>query len=261
VTILYRGRQAKHLSTCARARQSFRLRIDWTDHPPNDGTSKSTSPPSGGVREDGRPPDDGAPSWQRLLRLVEAETVGLPTDLAEAGAQKTSSGVLRAFSARGHRTEPARALWCMWTFERHNLLAAWHLRSGASGAGRTGSTLCRLGRPTDGRNPLAGDFPKKDASFTPAGQRQEGQALRKEGSAAWEGKPLKVEPHRRYRRETKPEGFREEQRAMRLRKPVGAAQPGEANLVWVASRCLKRQRGQEPQGGSCFGNRSPWVIL
>jgi hypothetical protein len=80
-------------------------------------------------------------------------------------------------------------------------------------------------------------------------------------SAAWEGKPLKGKPQRRYRHETRPEGFREEQSVKRLRKPEGVAQPGEANPVLVASRCLKRQRGTDLMRGCCFGNGPPWVIL
>ena len=75
------------------------------------------------------------------------------------------------------------------------------------------------------------------------GKRHEGLAHREAVSATWEGKPLKGKPQRRYRHETGPEGFREERSVKRLRKPEGAAQPGEASLVWVASRCLKRHRG------------------
>lgn len=76
--------------------------------------------------------------------------------------------------------------------------------------------------------------------------------------------PLKGETHGRYRRETKPEGFREEQGARRLRKPEGAAQPGEANPVQVASRCLKRRRVNQPHEGSVVrrrpvsGHRAVW---
>ena len=76
--------------------------------------------------------------------------------------------------------------------------------------------------------------------------------------------PLKGEAHGRYRRETKPEGFREEQGARRLRKPEGAAQPGEANPVQVASRCLKRRRVNQPHEGSVVrrrpvsGHRAVW---
>jgi len=79
-------------------------------------------------------------------------------------------------------------------------------------------------------------------SFNPPRQRQEGKARRETMSASWEGKPLKGESQRRYRCETEPEGFREEQDVRRLRKPEDAAQPGEASPVLVASRFLKRQR-------------------
>jgi hypothetical protein len=50
----------------------------------------------------------------------------------------------------------------------------------------------------------------------------------------------RVEPHERQRRETEPQGFREEEGVKRLRKPEGAAQPGSAGPVQVASRCLIR---------------------
>jgi hypothetical protein len=52
--------------------------------------------------------------------------------------------------------------------------------------------------------------------------------------AVREGKPLKGEPHECRRCETEPAGFRGEQSVKRLRKPEGAAQPGEANPVLVA---------------------------
>jgi hypothetical protein len=65
--------------------------------------------------------------------------------------------------------------------------------------------------------------------------------------AVREGKPLKGEPHERRRCETKPAGLRGEQGVRRLRKPVGAAQPGQASPVLVAPRYLIRCRGEEPQ--------------
>jgi hypothetical protein len=40
------------------------------------------------------------------------------------------------------------------------------------------------------------------------------------------GNPLQGEPHERYRRETKPSGFREEEGVKRLRKAEDAAQSG-----------------------------------
>jgi hypothetical protein len=67
--------------------------------------------------------------------------------------------------------------------------------------------------------------------------------------------PLKGEAQGRYRREIKPEGLREEQGARRLRKPEGAAQPGEASPVQVASRCLKRRRVNQPHEGSVVRRR------
>jgi hypothetical protein len=59
---------------------------------------------------------------------------------------------------------------------------------------------------------------------------------RKVMPATREGKPLKVEAQWRHRHETRPEGLRVEQSVKRLRKPEGAAQPGEANPVLVATR-------------------------
>jgi hypothetical protein len=70
----------------------------------------------------------------------------------------------------------------------------------------------------------------------PSTKRHEGQAPSKGGPATGEGKPLKVEAQGRHRHETRPEGLRAEQSVKRLRKPEGAAQPGEANPVWVAAR-------------------------
>jgi hypothetical protein len=63
----------------------------------------------------------------------------------------------------------------------------------------------------------------------------------------WKGNPLKEKPQERYWREIKPEGSREEEGVRRLRKPEDAAQSGEANPVYVASRYLMRCRGKKPQ--------------
>jgi hypothetical protein len=62
-------------------------------------------------------------------------------------------------------------------------------------------------------------------------------------------KPLKGKAQGRYRCETKPGGPRKERDARRLRKPVGVAQPGEANPVWVAFRSLMRRRATKPYEG------------
>ena len=56
----------------------------------------------------------------------------------------------------------------------------------------------------------------------------------------------RVEPHERQRRETEPRGPWEEESVRRLRKPEGAAQPGEASPVQVASPGLIRCRGAKP---------------
>jgi hypothetical protein len=68
--------------------------------------------------------------------------------------------------------------------------------------------------------------------------------------ATGEGKPLKVEAQGRHSHETRREGLRAEQSVRRSRKPGGAAQPGEANPVLVATRFLKRRRARNPMGGS-----------
>jgi hypothetical protein len=59
----------------------------------------------------------------------------------------------------------------------------------------------------------------------------EGGPRREVGSATGEGKPLKAKTQGRYRHETRPERLRAEQSVKRLRKPEGAAQPGEVNPV------------------------------
>lgn len=74
-------------------------------------------------------------------------------------------------------------------------------------------------------------------------------------------KPLKGKAQGRHRRETKPEGLREEEDVKRLRKPEGVAQPGEANPAQVASRCLMRRRAGEPQEGRLHCSSSVRVIL
>jgi hypothetical protein len=88
-------------------------------------------------------------------------------------------------------------------------------------------------RIPDQLNPLKATEP--EAIFKKAGARRRGAARRavdkatrgrasREGSpASPEGKPLKGEPHERYRREKKPDRLREEQGVKRPRKPEGAA--------------------------------------
>jgi hypothetical protein len=82
----------------------------------------------------------------------------------------------------------------------------------------------------------------RSSTTTPGGARG---AERRPGSR--KGNPLKGEPHERRRCETKPARFRGEEGVKRLRKPEGAAQPGEANPVLVAPRYLVRCRGEKPQ--------------
>jgi hypothetical protein len=70
----------------------------------------------------------------------------------------------------------------------------------------------------------------------------EGKLRRESGFATGEGKPLKAKAQGRYRHETRPGRLRAEQGVKRLRKPGGAAQPGEVNPVLVAACFCKRRR-------------------
>jgi hypothetical protein len=101
--------------------------------------------------------------------------------------------------------------------------------------------LKRIGRGTD----LGGRFISRAQHLVPSGRRggkpggerfadqnaKRGRRCREARSTYQGGKPLKGEPHERYRRETKPEGIREEERVKGLRKPEGAAQPGAVHPV------------------------------
>jgi len=58
-----------------------------------------------------------------------------------------------------------------------------------------------------------------------------GRGRREASPAPGEGNPPKAKAQGRYRHETRPERLRVEQGVKRLRKPGGAAQPGEASLV------------------------------
>jgi len=80
-------------------------------------------------------------------------------------------------------------------------------------------------------------------------KQHEGQRASQGVPATGRGKPLKAEAQGRYRHETRPEGRGWNQGVRRLRKPGGAAQPGEANPVQVAARALKRRRATNPTGG------------
>jgi hypothetical protein len=79
-------------------------------------------------------------------------------------------------------------------------------------------------------------------------EQQEGKGRREMVPATGKGKPLRAEAQGRYSHETRREGLQAEQGAKRLRKPVGAAQPGEVSPVLVASCSLKRRRVQKPHG-------------
>jgi hypothetical protein len=68
--------------------------------------------------------------------------------------------------------------------------------------------------------------------------------------ATGEGNPLKAETQGRYRHETRPDRLQAEQSVKRLRKPEGAAQPGQASPVQVAACFRKRRRVTDPMEGS-----------
>jgi hypothetical protein len=78
---------------------------------------------------------------------------------------------------------------------------------------------------------------------------KEGRFRREAELATGEGNPLKAKTQGRYRHETRPERLRAEQSVKRLRKPEGAAQPGEAVPVWVAACFCKRRRVRNPMKG------------
>jgi hypothetical protein len=102
------------------------------------------------------------------------------------------------------------------------------------------------------RKPSKSGLGKKPSwqTSTPVIDNGMGGRLRREAKlATGEGKPLKAEAQGRYRHETRPERLRAEQRVKRLRKPEGAAQPGEANPVLVAARFCRRRRVQNPMRG------------
>ena len=106
--------------------------------------------------------------------------------------------------------------------------------------------------------------PRRGPSSRSADNARRGRKTERSFRLRGRNEPLKGEAHGRYRRETEPEGFREEQSARRLRKPEGAAQPGEVNPVQVASRCLMRRRVNQPHEGSVVrrrlvsGHRAVW---
>jgi hypothetical protein len=77
----------------------------------------------------------------------------------------------------------------------------------------------------------------------------EGRPRREAELATEEGKPLKAKSQGRYRHETRPERLQAEQSVKRLRKPEGAAQPGEVIPVLVAACFCKRRRETDPMKG------------
>ena len=84
--------------------------------------------------------------------------------------------------------------------------------------GRRGNGLPRMTKP--GRRArsciLEGGSPAMS-------QRQAGWVGREARPEPWKGNPSEGESQERYRRETKPERFREEKRVKRVRNPEGAA--------------------------------------
>jgi len=114
---------------------------------------------------------------------------------------------------------------------------------------RGSSVPCPLSREAHARRRIRGSPGRS------AGNVKRGRLAERSHRLRGRNEPLKGETHGRYRRETEPGGFREEQGARRLRKPEGAAQPGEANPVQVASRCLMRRRVNQPHEGSVVRRR------
>ena len=86
------------------------------------------------------------------------------------------------------------------------------------------------------------------ATWCRRNEQHEGHSAPRGVAATGRGKPLKVEAQGRYRHETRLEGRGWNQGVKRLRKPEGAAQPGEVNPVQVAARALKRRRATKPHG-------------
>ena len=72
------------------------------------------------------------------------------------------------------------------------------------------------------------------------GNGKEGWPRREAGRLPVGGNLRRRKTQERRRHETRPAGLRAEQSVKRPRKSEGAAQPGEASPVWVASRYLIR---------------------
>jgi hypothetical protein len=81
-------------------------------------------------------------------------------------------------------------------------------------------------------------------------------ASREAGRATAEGNPLKAEAQGRYRHERRLERRWTEQSVKRLRKPEDAAQPDEANPVWVAVHIFIRRRARNPRKGRSRTDRA-----
>ena len=131
------------------------------------------------------------------------------------------------------------------------------------GKPRRGEGQERIGRQKPGNSGLAvripwmrkpsksglGKKPSWQTSTPVVDNGTEGRLRREARLATGEGKPLKAKAQGRYRHETRPERLRAEQSVKRLRKPGGAAQPGEVNPVLVAARFRKRRRASNPMRG------------
>jgi hypothetical protein len=161
--------------------------------------------------------------------------VGLPATRTTDEVTKVSSGRITSDSYGRGRSATTGTARCQWKLDGRT-----RSRNGISGLVASGAGTHRIDVGPTGvsrgrKSPACGRRPETRRFEKSAGQRQEGQVGREVRPAAWEGKPLKGKPQRRHRRETKPEGCREERSVKRLRKPVDAAQPGQANPVLVAS--------------------------
>jgi len=161
--------------------------------------------------------------------------------------------------ARGRRSGETRRCASVpsWTVPRREVcpdVGRWTPRSGDRAPGVTTEPN---GPFAFGRRPVSGEVrpcpvhvPRRGAMSGRAGVPRGGAGCVR-GANLWRG-----QPQRRCRCETEPAGLREERSVKRLRKPEDAAQPGEANPVQVASRCLRRHRGHEPHEGKLREQRS-----
>jgi hypothetical protein len=212
-------------SSSGRWARSGRSGFSWCDRPGCSGSGGDTVRGVGvdqrSRRSTGSPAD--RPSWAVRRRLSGRRRIRPPV-CAPDGSRR---GTGRSAMAPRKASDP-----------RGSAPAGWKPRRGRRGrVGPSGSA------PETGRT-------RRDPTNRSADNVRRGRMAERSSRLRGRNKPLKGEAQGRYRRETEPEGLREEQDARRLRKPEGVAQPGEASPVQVASRCLMRRRATKPHEGS-----------